>query len=122
MKHRGQIKVMTHYRSIKPERNLEFVIEETINELGERMTVESAKIIVERSTSDHPPIRANIFIETPGPDIEVEARDYTGAAAYNKAWRVLQKRAETKANHNDSKRQSYQRSARPTNHQSRHQQ
>jgi len=116
----GEVKVMTHYRNIRPARSLDSLIEETIGELGGKMTVESAEVTVERSMSDHPPVRTSILIVTPGPDIEVEARDYTSAAAYNKAWRALQRRAEAKAAHRgDSKRRANPRPARAAHQQGR---
>lgn len=87
------MKVITRYRNIDPDQQLDAVIEAAIRELEEFIKVEAAEITVERSRFETPPVRTRILILTPGPDLEVEARDYTTPAAFIKAHRELLRRA-----------------------------
>ncbi len=92
------MKVMTQYRNIKASQHVDTVIEEIIDALDKSIRVESAEVKVERVGNDHPPVRVSVFVETPGPDIEVQARDYTVPAALLKVRRALQKRVDTRLN------------------------
>jgi hypothetical protein len=92
-KHPTPMKVMTRYRNIDPDQQLDAVIEAAIRELEKRIKVEAAEITVERSRFETPPVRTSILIVTPGPDLQVEARDYTTPAAFIKAHRELLRRA-----------------------------
>lgn len=87
------MKVMTRYLNLDPGPQLDEVIEQAIRELATRLEVEAAEITVERLRFETPPVRLRILIVTPGPDIEVEARDYTTPAAFIKARRELLRRA-----------------------------
>jgi len=87
------MKIMTHYRNIDPDQQLDAVIEAAIRELEECIEVEAAEITVERSRFATPPVRTRILIVTPGPDLQVEARDYTTPAAFIRAHRELLRRA-----------------------------
>lgn len=107
------MKVMTHYRNIKPSEDLDSVIEEMISSLEESIRVESAVVTVERAGTDHPPVRVSLHIETPGPDIQVHARDYTPPAALLKVRRALQKRMDVKLDDARSKNGRAPRPARP---------
>jgi len=88
--------VITQYRNLKQSQRLDSEIEVMIEELEKFITVESAVVTVERTPSEHPPVRVKIFIETPGPDIEVQALDYTPPAALIKVQKALQKRIDFK--------------------------
>ena len=109
-----QLKLLKNYRNIKPTSALDESIEDSIRQLGGIITVESAAVIVEKSMTDYPPVSVRIKIETPGPDIKVEAKDYTGAAAFSKAWRELQKRAEWKKSRAGSRKRRAPRAVKPT--------
>ncbi len=87
------MKVMTRYLNLDPDHKQHGIVEQTIRELATRIPVEAAEITVERLRFETPPVRARFLIVTPGPDIEVEARDYTLPAAFLKARRELLRRA-----------------------------
>ena len=107
------MKVITQYRNLKQSPRLDSEIEGMIGELGTLITVESALVTVERTTTEHPPVRVQIFIETPGPDIEVQALDYTPPAALMKVQKALQKRIDFKVGNARSKAARAPRPARP---------
>ena len=110
---RGGLKLFTRYRNIKPGDHLDSRIERSMNQLADQLTLESVQVTVEKMMTENPPIFVHIDIETPGPDIAVNARDYTSTAAFSKAYRELQKIAERKQNRSENRRQPSTRSSKP---------
>jgi hypothetical protein len=108
------MRVLTRYRNVDPARSFEALVERGLGELAGVVTIESADILLERLSGETPPVRVSLRIATPGPDLKAEARDYTALAAWNKAFRALQRSVGLKAGSIRARGSQAPRPARPS--------
>jgi ribosome-associated translation inhibitor RaiA len=86
------MKINIRHIHVKATHVVDSWIEQSIFGLGPRMQVDQADVVLEHWRDESPAYQVKIHIVTPGPDIEVEARDHTLRAAIKKALHAVETR------------------------------
>ncbi len=83
------MKLILQHANVRVTDHLDSWIEECLRDLLPLIRIEEARIRVEYCRESSPPFRASAHLMIPGPDLRVEATDYTARTAFAKVMAQL---------------------------------
>lgn len=79
------MRLRIQHRNHQPSASFTALIRENLEALGEDLTIDEARVLIEHRLEASPAFRVAAHLVTPGPDVEAEAADHTARAALHKA-------------------------------------
>jgi hypothetical protein len=81
--------ISIRYRHLSPPASLDEQIENSLLPLGECCRLDAAEVLIEYRSEPSPAYLARVKVAVAGPDLTVEAADYTPENAYRRAVREI---------------------------------
>ena len=97
------MKIQFHIRGLNVNPGFRRRLEQTLEGLGQLISVSGAAVVLDHRRDGLPAFRAYVSLAVPGPDIHAEAHDHTLEAAWLKVATALRRQIEQRKSRQDAR-------------------